>query len=128
MPKESDASLIQPKRHPFPIELTFNGSFDDVILRFFWEERMSRENRKKFEDTLSHKADELVDNLMIHYLSDEFKWRTRTHGASKVEVYGDFVTSREITSDNEAVEPFHQLLDVLHDFQPPITLVKIVTG
>ncbi|MCL4366695.1 hypothetical protein M1563_00805 [Patescibacteria group bacterium] len=136
MSTELDPQLTQPKRHPFTIEWSIEGSLDDVLLRFFWRVPVIGEQRRSFEKTVLDRADELIDKNIIHDLDNEFKWRTRTRPkalpqtaplAHKVEVYGDFMTSREWDS-NQQLEPIHQLLDALHNFQPPIILVKVVVG
>lgn len=136
MSHEIDPKYSQPERHPFDVEWLIEGDLGDTVLRFFWNVPVVGEYRRRFEETLLDEADRLNDENIIHDVQDEFKWRSRTRPkgvpsttprAHKVEVRADFVTTRE-DQEGEELEPIHKLLDALHNFHPPIILVKVEIG
>lgn len=131
MPLETDPELVQPDRHPFKTEWAVRGTFDDVMIRFFWDIPVPTPSRRIFEKTLQDK----VEELSIKYMEDDqFKWlqRTRPKGvpadtpkANKIYIYGDFVGGG---TDADPVDQIHGLLDAFHNFEPPLLFVKVEIG
>jgi hypothetical protein len=119
MPVETDPAL----EHPYSLKIDPEFSPDSTILRIFFEEYVPIPKRRLLEKILLDGAQELIakDNNPSHYMDEQFKWIIRTCGASKVEAYVDFGW----VDQEEAILHIRRLLTPLHDFQPPISLVKV---